>query len=84
MGPENIFSGMWWIFPLIMCIVMVVFFSLMGGKRGFRPPWMRDSDEHQATESTESETSLEILKKRYAKGEIDKEEFEQMKRDLMD
>lgn len=33
-------------------------------------------------ESTESETSLDILKKRYAKGEVTKEEFEEMKRDL--
>jgi len=32
----------------------------------------------------ETESALEILKKRYAKGEITKEEFDRMKKDIAD
>ena len=79
-GQQMGFNG-WIIFPIIMCIVMVIFFFLRSGRRGFKPPWMQgsDSDHH---ESKDSETPLEILKKRYAKGEITKEEFDQTKKDL--
>lgn len=34
-------------------------------------------------QESESETPLEILKRRYANGEIDQEEFEKRKKDLM-
>ena len=82
MGPEqHILWGGWWIFPLVMGIIMMIFFFLMSGRRGFRPPWMQGSDRNHR-ENTDSETPLEILKKRYAKGEITKEEFDQMKKDL--
>ncbi len=82
MGSEqHMLFGGWWIFPIIMCIGMMIFFFLRSGRRGFRPPWMQGSD-RDPRESTDSETPLEILKKRYAKGEITKEEFDQTKKDL--
>jgi len=81
MGNEHMWSGGWWMFPVIMCLAMMVFFFLMSRRGGFRPPWMGDSDRNNR-DSTESETALDILKKRYAKGEITKLEFDQMKKDL--
>jgi len=38
--------------------------------------------ERNKDETSYSESPLEILKKRYAKGEIDRETFERMKRDV--
>jgi putative membrane protein len=80
MGPEHMWGG-WWLFPIIICIIMMFFLFMMFSRRGFRPPWMQGSDRHHP-EGKDSESSLDILKKRYAKGEITKEEFEQMKKDL--
>jgi len=42
--------------------------------------WLIEKDKK---ESQGGENALEILKKRYARGEIDKVEFEQKKKDLL-
>ena len=72
--------GGMWIFPLIMFVVMIILFVFFG-RRGSRPPWWGRGEYHR--EGGESETALEILKKRYAKGEITKEELEHMKKDIL-
>lgn len=81
MGPGYCWwwGGMW-IFPIIMAIVMLVVvlavLSMIFGRGGFRFPWCQDRN-------VEAEAPLEILKRRYAKGEITKEEFERMRKDLL-
>lgn len=65
-----------------MLIVMLVFVFLVFGRGGFRPPWWYDSDMHHHRDEG-FETPLEILRKRYASGELTKEQFEQMKKDIL-
>ena len=44
--------------------------------------WQLSERRSKNNDASIVETPLEILKKRYSKGEIDKEEFEQKKKDL--
>ncbi len=61
----------WWIIPIAM---MVLCFLMMRGHRGCLGGWSRS---HHGTES-----AREILDKRYALGEISKEEYEEKKRHM--
>ena len=61
----------WWLIPIAM---MVLCFLRMRGGRGCLP---REGRSPQAGES-----AREILDKRYALGEISKEEYDEKKRDI--
>jgi putative membrane protein len=80
MGPEYFWHGGMWIFPIIMIVVMLVAAYLFFGRGGFRSMCSPGGRHHQGGEP--QDPPLEILKKRYASGEISREEFEEMKKDL--
>ena len=74
-GAEVCGSSFWWIFPLIM---MFLCFFMMRGRRGsmmccFSP---RRTEKNRINESG---SATEILDKRYALGEISREEYEERK-----
>ncbi len=67
-GFGMVFMFAFWIL-LIACLVLAVRWAMQ--------------QRRALSSGRDSGTGLEILKQRYARGEIDKEEFERKKRDLL-
>ena len=75
--------GPWFVFPIIGVALMVVVLFLVFGPRGpFAYLAGRGGGEHSGVGAASGETALDILKRRYARGEITKEQFDQMRRDV--
>jgi len=77
---ELTWNSFWWIIPIFM---MLLCFFMMRRSRGFRMCCFgpRDIEDH---ETRGSESAAEILDKRYASGEIDRDEYEEIKRTITD
>lgn len=80
MYGSNFFYSFWWIVPIFM---MILCFFMMRGRRGSRMCGFgpRDIDNHQ---TKGSDSAIGILDKRYASGEINKEEYQERKNVLTD
>jgi putative membrane protein len=77
-GTEHFGFSLWWIFPIVMAVFC--FFMM----RGMMGSMMCGSGSHKKEgHSTDtSDSARDILDKQYAKGEIDKEEYEEKKKAL--
>jgi len=69
---NGMFGGMWffWIALIAFIVWVITQFIIKNQKSNF-------------SSMIEKETPLDILKKRYAKGELSKEQFEVMKKNLL-
>ncbi len=70
--------GMWGAWGIVMMLMMLVFWGLVTVGIVLAIRWLM----HQGKETRAADAALDILRQRYARGDISKEEFEAKKRDL--
>lgn len=90
-GPGSHYYGygpgmMWdesWAGPFFGLFIMAVAFAILVGLTVAVIRWLIGLGEHHVSPPSKS-TPLDILKERFARGEIDKDEFQERKKHLMD
>ena len=78
-GPHMWNGGSWMFFGPLM---MIVFIAVIVAVVVLMVRWLGGSGHGTAPHSPPGKTPLDILKERFARGEIDKEEFEERRRTL--
>jgi putative membrane protein len=70
--------GMWGAWGIVMMLMMLVFWGVVIVGIVLAIRWLVN----QGKEARPADAALDILRQRYARGDINKEEFEAKKRDL--
>ena len=85
MMPGGMFGGPWagGGFGIFGMIFMLVFWVLIIAGIVLVVRWLFEQGRSGGAPSSSGESALDILKKRYARGEIGKEEFDAKKKDLL-
>ncbi len=72
--------GKMWFMPVICIAIFVVLFLVF--RRGGRGPFFSDRKGRIDNPEYGNSSAIDILNNRYAKGEISKEEYDRMKKDI--
>ncbi len=80
MWTNHSWMGGMWIFPVIMAVIVILILVFFSNGR-YRFPWFSGNQEFYR--DNKKDKPSDILKKRYAKGEINKEEFDRIKHDIV-
>jgi putative membrane protein len=73
--------GNWWGFPgLVILAGFIILIVVLVKNDNIRTPFTQKN--FYQGNAMQNETALDILNKRYAKGEISKEQYDQMKQDM--